>query len=115
MQQTHKVMDDGDHGLARHACVAMSDLYGDLLVLAEEHLRIVLAIIDQRIVQSAIAGPRVQGDVFEPVAFDHVYDNVRLPSPIGFLDGARFTSSRLCHMIDLLSFGEIIFRPRAKH
>ena len=80
-------MHDGDHRFSGYARVAMGDLYGDLFMLAEQHRRIVLAVVDQRIVQPAITGTWVKRNVFKPVAFDHVDDDVRLPSSIGFFDG----------------------------
>ena len=81
----------------------MGDLHGDLFMLAEQHGRIVLAVVDQRIVESAIAGARVKRDIFEVVALDHVDDDVRLPSPIGFFDGFYFRGW-LCHVTFLLDF-----------
>ena len=102
VQQADQVMHDGDHRLALDAGVAVGDLHGDLFVLAEQHRRVVLAVIDQRIVQSAIARPRIQRDVLEAVAFDHVDDDVGLPPSIGFLNGLYFWCW-LCHEIFLLN------------
>ena len=83
-------MHDGDHRLAFGAGVAMGDLHGDLFVLAEQHRRIVLAVVDQRVVQAAIARAGIERDVFEIVAFDHVDDDVGLPALVGFFDGLCF-------------------------
>ncbi len=51
VQQADQIMHDSDHRLALDAGVAMGDLHGDFFMLAEQHGRIVLAVIDQRIVQ----------------------------------------------------------------
>jgi len=90
MQQSDEIVHDGDHRLAGGARVTVGDLHGDLFVLAKQHRWIVLAVVHQRIMQPSIAGARIERDVFEPVAFDHVDDDVRLPSPIGFFDGFYF-------------------------
>ena len=46
VQQTDEIVHDGDHRFALDASVAVGDLHGDLFVLAEQHRRIVLAVID---------------------------------------------------------------------
>src|SRR6267142_5225593 len=51
--------------------------------------------------QPAVARPRVERDILEAVALDHVDNDIRLPSPIGFFDGLYF-SGGLCHVTFLL-------------
>ncbi len=79
-------MHDGDHRLALDAGVAMGDLHGDLFMLTQNHRRIVLAVIDQRVVQAAIARSGIKRDVLDVVALDHVDDDVGLPTLLGFLN-----------------------------
>src|SRR5215510_5050031 len=76
VQQTDEVVHDGDHRLAFGTGIAVGDLDGDFFVLAEQHRRIVLAVVDQRVVQPAIARARVERDIFEVVTLDHVDDDV---------------------------------------
>ena len=101
VQQTDQIVHDGDHRLALGTGIAMGDLDGDLFVLAKQHRWVVLAVVDQRVMQPAVARSRVERDVFEVVALDHVDDDIRLPSPIGFLDGLYFRGW-LCHVTFLL-------------
>ena len=98
VQQPYQVMDNGDHRLAAGAGVAMSDLHRDLLVVAQHHGRVVLAVVHQRVVESPVAGAGIQGDVLEPVALDHVHDDVRLPLAIRLLDLGRFDLFRFAHV-----------------
>src|SRR5690242_10815759 len=65
----------------------MSDLDGDLFMLAKQHRRIVFPVIDQRVVQSAVTRAGIERDVFEAMALDHVDDDVRLPSLLRFFYG----------------------------
>ena len=68
VQQADQVMHDGDHRLALGAGVTMGDLHGDLFMLAGQHRRIVLAIVDQRVVQAAVARAGIERDVLEVIA-----------------------------------------------
>jgi hypothetical protein len=79
----------------------VGDLHGDFFVLAKQHRRVVLAVVDQRVVQPAVAGAGIQRDVLEIVALDHVDDNVGLPTLVGLFNGLCFRR-RLCHGIFLL-------------
>ena len=80
VQEPDQVVQDHRHRPALGLGVAVRDLHGDLLVLAEQHGRLVAAVIDQRIVQAAEARARIQRDVFEPVLLDQIDDDVRLPA-----------------------------------
>jgi len=55
VQQAHEVVQDRDHRLAARLGVAVRDLHRRLLVLAEHHRRAVLPVVDDRIVQAAVA------------------------------------------------------------
>ena len=50
-------------------------------------LVLVLAVVDQAVMQPAVAGARVQRDEREFVALDHVDDDAGLIAPVGFADG----------------------------
>ncbi len=86
VQQADQVMDDGDHRFALGAGIAMGDLHGDLFMLAGEHRRIVLAVIDQRVMQAAVARAGIERDVLEIIFFYHVDDHVGLPAFLGLFD-----------------------------
>ena len=86
MQQPHHVVHDGDHGLARRLGVAVGDLHRDLLVVAQQHLGIVLAVVHHGVVETPVAGPRIEGDVGDVVELHEVDDDVRLPALFRFLD-----------------------------
>ena len=60
MQQADDVVQDRHHRLAARLGVAVRDPHRDLLVLAEHHLRLVAAVVDERVVQAAVAGARVE-------------------------------------------------------
>src|SRR5215469_287533 len=79
-------MDYGDHRLAARPCIAVCDLHGNFFVVAEQHRRIVFAVIDQRVVQPAETRPRIERDVGKAVTFDQIDDDVGLPTAIGFAD-----------------------------
>ena len=82
VQQPDQIVQDHRHRLAGGLGVAVRDLHGDLLVLAQHHRRLVAAVIDQRIVQAAEARARIERDVREAVALDQIDDDVRLPAAI---------------------------------
>jgi len=89
VQQPDHVMDDGDHRLAARPRIAVRDLHGNFFVVAEQHRRIVFAVIDQRIVQAAETRSRIERDVGKAVTFDQIDDDVGLPAAIGFADSCR--------------------------
>ena len=93
MQQPDQVVQDHRHRLAGRLGVAVRDLHGDLLVLAQHHRRLVAAVVDQRIVQAAKARAGIERDVGEAVALDQVDDDVGLPAAIVLVGALR--SSRL--------------------
>ena len=101
VQQPHQVVDDGDHRLAAGAGVAVGDLHRDLLVVAQHHGRVVLAVVHQRVVKAPVAGAGIERDVLEPVALDHVDDDVRLPLAVGLLDRRRSDLFRCAHVFSL--------------
>jgi len=82
-------MDDGDHRLAARPRIAVWDLHGDFFVVAEQHRRIVFAVIDQRVVQTAETRSGIERDVGKAVTLDQIDDDVGLPTAIGFADSAR--------------------------
>jgi hypothetical protein len=94
VQHADHVMHDGDHRLARDLGVAMRDLHRDLLVLAQQHRRLVAAVIDQRVVQPAIARARIERDIGESELLDEIDDDVGLPAlgGVGAFLGGRFFS-----------------------
>ena len=93
VEQSDHVMDDGDHRLAARPRIAVRDLHGNFFVIAEQHRRIVFAVIDQRIVQAAETRSRIERDVGKAVTFDQIDDDVGLPAAIGFADSIR----AFCH------------------
>jgi hypothetical protein len=82
-------MDDGDHRQALRPRIAMRDLHGNFFVVAEQHRRVVFAVIDQRIVQAAETRSGVERDVRKVVMLDQIDDDVGLPAAIGFADSCR--------------------------
>ena len=99
MQQADQVVHDRDHRLAGGARVAMGNLHRDLLVVAQQHRRLVLAIVDEAVVQAAIAGAGVERDIGKIVQLDHVDDDVRLPPLVRFLNAfvAALAAARVVH------------------
>ena len=83
VQHADDVVHDRHHRLAGRLGVTVRDLHRDLLVLAQQDRRIVAAVIDQRIVQPAIAGAGIERDIGESVMLDQVDDNVGLPGLLG--------------------------------
>ena len=86
VQQADDVVDDGGHRLAASLGIAMGDLHGDLFVVTEQHRRLVLAIIDQRVVEPAKARAGIERDIGKFVLLDQIDDDVGLPTLGGFLD-----------------------------
>ena len=82
-------MDDGDHRQALRPRIAMRDLHGNFFVVAEQHRRVVFAVIDQRIVQAAKTRSGIERDVRKVVMLDQIDDDVGLPTAIGFADSFR--------------------------
>jgi hypothetical protein len=82
MQQSDHVVHDGDHRAAGRLGVAMGDLHGDLLMLAQQHRRAVAAVIDERVVQAAKARPGIERDIGKPELLDQVDDHIGLPAPL---------------------------------
>ncbi len=99
MQQPDNVMHDRHHRLAARLGIAVGDLHRDLFMIAEQHRRLVLAIIHQRVVQTAIARAGVERDIGKLVLLDQIDDDVGLPALGGF-----FYLS-LCHTDILLGDG----------
>ena len=82
VQQADEIVQDHRHRLAGRLGVAVRDLHRDLLVLAEHHRRLVVAVVDQRVVQAAEARAGIERDIGEIVALDQVDDDVGLPAAI---------------------------------
>jgi hypothetical protein len=87
VQHADHVVHDRHHRLAGRLGVAVGDLHRDLFVLAEQDRRLVAAVIDQRVVQAAIARARIERDIGEAVMLDQVDDDVGLPRLLGVADG----------------------------
>ena len=58
VQQADQIVQDHRHRLAGRLGVAVRDLHRDLLVVAQHHRRLVVAVVDERIVQAAEARAR---------------------------------------------------------
>ncbi len=83
VQHADHVVHDRHHRLSGRLGVAVRDLHRDLLVLAEQDRRLIAAVIDQRVVQAAIARPRIERDEGKVVVLDEVDDDVGLPGFFG--------------------------------
>ena len=81
MEKAHQVMDDGDHRLAGCAGIAVGDLHRRFLMGTQQHMGIITAVIDHRIVQPPVAGPRIEGGKRQIVHMHHVDDDVGVESP----------------------------------
>src|SRR4029077_461541 len=92
-------MDDGHHRFAGRFGVAVGDLHRDLFMIAEQHRRVILAIVHEGVVQPAKASAGIKCDIRKSILFDQIDDDIRLPSLGGFLDIDIFFLSRLCHLI----------------
>src|ERR1051326_801541 len=79
VQHADPVVHDPHHRLAGRLGVAVGDLHGDLLVLAQQDRRLVAAVIDQRVVQAAIRGAGIERDIGKAVVLDQIDDYVGLP------------------------------------
>jgi len=82
VQQADKIVQDHHHRLAARFGIAMRDLHRDFLVVADHHRRLVVAVVDQRVVQAAKARAGIESDVREVVTLDHVDDDVGLPAGV---------------------------------
>ncbi len=80
VQQPDEVVQDRDHGLAARLGVAVRDLHRRLLVLAEHHRRAVLPVVDDRVVQAAIARAGIERGVRQVVGVQQVDDDVGRPT-----------------------------------
>ncbi|MFP6736582.1 MAG: hypothetical protein VB959_22460 [Rhodospirillales bacterium] len=83
MQKPDQVMEDYDQRFAAGRGVAVGDLDGDVFVGAEDHLRVVLAVIDHGIMQPAKTGARVQGHEREIILPHQIDNDVRIPAGLG--------------------------------
>ena len=70
VQQADEIVQDHRHRLAGRLGVAVRDLHRDLFVVAQHHRRLVVAVVDQRVVQAAEARAGIERDVGEFVALD---------------------------------------------
>ena len=82
VQQPDQVVNNGNQRLARRLGVAVRDLDGDVLVRTQEHLRVVLPVIDHRVMQAAIARTRVERHIRKIVLAHQVNDDVRTPADL---------------------------------
>ena len=83
MQHADHVMHDRHHRLASRLGVAVRDLHGDFLMLTQQKRRFVTAVIDQRIVQSAVARSRIERDIRKTILLDQIDNDVGLPCLLG--------------------------------
>jgi hypothetical protein len=97
MQHADDVVYDRRHRPAGRLGVAMRDLHRDLLMLTEQERRIVTAVVDQRIVQAAIARAGIERDIRKTVMLDQVDDNVGLPGALGIACRRLRSAPRLVH------------------
>src|SRR5438067_1758297 len=75
-------MDAGGHGLLAGLGETVRHADGDFLVLAQDHLgHGVAAVVDERVVQAAIARARVQRGVRNLELFEQVDDKIRAAAP----------------------------------
>ncbi len=107
MQQPDQIVDDGGQGLAGRLGVAMGDLDGDVLVGAQQHLRVVLAIIDHGIVQAPEAGTGIERHIGEVEVPHEIDDDVGIPPDLGWFDFLAASFLRLGHPVSPLSFRKI--------
>ena len=63
----------------------MSDLHGDFFVIAEQHRGLVLAVIDQGVMQATITRAGIERDVGKFILLDQIDDDVGLPALGRFL------------------------------
>ena len=80
MQQADQVVENRYHRLTACLGIAMGDLNSCLFVLAQHHFRIILAVIDDRVVQAPIARTRIQCCMGQIVHVQHINNNIRAPS-----------------------------------
>jgi hypothetical protein len=93
VHQADVAMHDGKHRLARDLRIALSDRDRVLLVQAQQHLRVLVAeIVDDAVVQAAIACARDERGVFEIQRAQYGGDGVAAPTHVGHL--RRFGSRR---------------------
>ena len=77
MQQADVGMQHAGHRLAGRLGIAMGDADRMILVQAQQHAGIFIAqMVDEGIVQAAIAGTRIEAHIFEPEAPHHLRRNV---------------------------------------
>ncbi len=90
VQQADHVVDDGRHGPLARLGEPVGHADGDLLVLAQDHLgHDVATVVDERIVQPAIAGARIQRRVRNLELLEQIDHDVRAIPPIGWPRSGR--------------------------
>jgi hypothetical protein len=105
VEEPDHVMHDRHHRLAGRLGIAVGDLYGDLLVLTQQHRRIIAAVVDQRVVQAAIARARIERNIRKTELLDEVDDDIRLPASFGvWAPGVRFVCTFFCIRRDFVHF-----------
>jgi hypothetical protein len=80
MQQADEIVQDRHHRLACGLRIAMGDLHRSLLVLAQQHGRTVAAVVDDGVVETAIARAGIDRSVWQVVGVQQIDDDVRGPS-----------------------------------
>ncbi len=84
MHQPDVAVQDRGQRLARHLGVAVADRDRMLLVQHQQHLRRTIAqVVDQAVVQAAIAGAGIERDVRDLQVAQHVGDDVAAPGLVG--------------------------------
>ena len=83
VQQPDQIVQDHRHRAAGRPGIAMRDLDRCLLVLTEQHLRLVAAVVDQGVVQPTKAGAGVHRHEGQLVALQQIDDDVGLVATLG--------------------------------
>ena len=99
VQQADNVMDSGGHGLAQGLGVAVGDLHCEFLMVAQDHRRVVFAVIHQAVMQAAIACPGIERDRREVIQFDHIDDDVGLILGVRLADTGSVTHTQFAFLL----------------
>ena len=76
VQKTNQIVQNRHHRFSARLRVAMRDLHCCFLVLTQHHGRLVAAVIDNRIVQTAITRARIQGRIRQLIAVQQIDNDV---------------------------------------
>ena len=80
VHQSHIAMQYAGHRPVGRLCIAMRDRHYVVLVQAKQHLRRAIAqVVHETVVEAAIAGAGIQGDVGDVKATQHLRRNIAFP------------------------------------